>query len=481
MKFTGEMLAQELIRRSNIKPPLKLIRSPDFHAQNEAIDDNSKLKAYNCPRRAGKSIAVAVEFTESAQAIPKTNYLYIALTIASAREILWDALKDLNEKCNTGAIANETRLELLFPNGSKIKFAGADCSEKQMRKVLGQKYKKVAIDEAGSFTINMTRLVYQMIRPTLIDQRGQLILLGTCENIPLTFFEQVTEGKEPGWSVHKWTALDNPYMKDQWEEEIADLKKNNPNVIYTSWFKTHYLNQWCSDDDLLIVPIKPEYLISAIPDRKGYEYVLGVDLGFNDASAFSLLAYHVYDNKAYVVESYKKEGLTLTKVAGIIKSYQSRYPIADMVIDGANKQGVEDIKERFKIKLESAQKTEKAFFLKAMNDDLIEGNLKIVEKDNIDLIGGRKDGEDVVGEWRCLQWKDSFKKEEDPRCQNHCSDATLYGWRKCCHYLVENEPKKIKKGTLEHQEYLEEQEIIRLEREFKEQQEEREFYAEIDS
>lgn len=447
-----------------------MIRSLEFHAQNKAIDDPSKLKAYNCPRRAGKSIAIAIEFTEWAQENAKTNYLYIALTIASAREILWDAIKDLNEKCNTGAVPNETRLELTFPNGSRIKFAGADCSEKQMRKVLGQKYKKVAIDEAGSFTINMTRLVYQMIRPTLIDQRGQLILLGTCENIPLTFFEAVTEGKEPGWSVHKWTALDNPFMCEQWEEEIEDLKRNNPNVVYTSWFKTHYLNEWCSDDDLLIIKYEDSYAIHSLPDRKGYEYVLGIDLGYNDSTAFALFAYHCFDNRAYVIETYKKEGLTLTRVAEIIKRYQERYPISDMVIDGANKQGVEDIKFRYKLKLESAEKSEKAFFLKAMNDDLTEGNLKIVEENNIELIG----------EWKQLQWKDAFKKEEDPRCQNHCSDAALYAWRKCCHYLAETEPKKIKKGTPEHQEWLEEQEINRLEREFKEQQEEKEFYAEED-
>lgn len=376
----------------------------------------------------------------------------MALTLGSAREILWDVLKDLNEQAATGAVPNEARLDLTFPNKSKIKFAGADCSEKQMRKVLGQKYKKIAIDEAGSFTINMQRLVYQMCEPTLIDLQGQLILLGTCENIPLTFFEEVTSGKEKGWSVHKWDTRDNPFMKEQWETQILKMIERNPNVVNTSWYKTHYLNEWCSDDNLLIIKLDSNSCINVIPDRKNYEYILGVDLGYNDASAFSVIAYHDHDKIAYVVESHKQSELDFTGVFREIKLLSVKYPFNKIKIDGANKQGVEELKKRFSLPLESAEKTDKAIFLRLLRDDIIEGNVKIVESRNNELIT----------EWKQLQWDDEKKEHEDPRCQNHLSDSTLYAWREAKHYLATKEEKKPHKDTEEYIEQVWEKEEEKL-------------------
>lgn len=448
----------ELVKRAKLEKAQANLRSPAFIAQNNAIDDVAQLKAYNCTRRAGKSVTIAIDFTESAIAMPGTNYLYMALTIASAREILWDVLKNLNTDAATGAVANEARLELKFPNGSKIKFAGADCSEKQMRKVLGQKYKKIAIDEAGSFTIDMRRLVYQMCEPTLIDLRGQLILLGTCENIPLTFFEEVTEGKEPGWSIHKWSTLDNPFMKRQWEEQIATMVTRNPNVVHTSWYKTHYLNQWCSDDLLMIIKLDQDSTIESLPQRRDYEYILGVDLGYNDASAFSVIAYHDYDKVAYVVESSKKSELDFTGVFHEISKYTVKYPFNKIKIDGANKQGVEELRRRFGLPLEAADKTEKAIFLRLLRDDIIEGKVKVLEKTNNELLT----------EWKQLQWRNAQKEQEDPRCQNHISDATLYAWRESRHYSATNEP--IKKSR-DSQEYMDDEMDIEAEKLAKELEE----------
>lgn len=449
-----------------IEKPKVDLRSPDFIAQNNAIDDKSQLKAYNCTRRAGKSLSVAIDFVESASTLPATNYLYMALTIASAREILWDTLKDINDKSQMGGIPNESRLDIVFPNKSKIKFAGADCSEKQMRKVLGQKYKKIAIDEAGSFTIDMKKLVYQMCEPTLIDLRGQMIMLGTCENIPLTFFEEITEGREPGWSVHKWDTRDNPFMKEQWAEQIETMRIRNPNVIHTSWYKTHYLNQWCSDDNLMIIKLDSSTSVEGVPLRRGYEYILGVDLGYNDASAFSVIAYHDYDKVAYVVESSKMSELDFTGVFHEIKKYTVKYAFNKIIIDGANKQGVEELRKRFELPLQIAEKTDKAIFLRILRDDIIEGKVKVVESRNNELLT----------EWKQLQWKDAHKEHEDPRCQNHISDATLYAWREARHYLATAEPVKLSRDS---QEYMDQEMELEADKLEKELMEEKEFWNEL--
>jgi hypothetical protein len=425
------------------------LRSPDFPKQNSAIDDKARLKAYNCTRRAGKSIAIAIDFAETCASEEGMNCLYMALTIGSAREILWDAVKEYALKADPYSKSHESRLEVRFSNGSKIKFSGADCSEKQMRKVLGQKYKKVAIDEAGSFTIDMHRLVYQMIRPATADYLGQIILLGTCENIRQTFFEKITSGEEPGWSVHKWTAYDNPHMKDNWIIEVNELIERNPNVINASWFKTHYLNQWCADDELLILHQVEESLTDSIPIRKSeYTFILGVDLGFNDSSAFVVICYYDYDKICYVVESFKEPELILSKVASRIVFLNTKYPFSKMIIDGANKQGVEEMRQRFSLPLESAQKTEKSIFLKLLNDDFVVGNVKILKGSNNQL----------VTEALQLQWEDTRKEKEDPRCENHVIDALLYSWRSCYHFLAVREPQVKNINSDDYMNQLEEDE-----------------------
>ena len=447
-------ILEELVRRNKAKKKVKRLslRAPDFILQNKAIDDPARFKAYNCPRRSGKTEGAAIELIETAQKYKKGKCLYLALTLGSAVEIIWDTLKDIDERCSIGAKFNETKHEMRFPNGSKIKLAGADSSSKEMKKLLGQKYRMVAIDEAGSFTINMVKLVYQMIRPALSDLRGKLVLLGTCENIPNTFFELVTTGKEPGWSVHKWTAYDNPFMKEQWTEEVADILEKKPNAIETSWYKTHYLNEWCTDDNLLIIPINAERnYIDKLPSGK-WNFVLGVDLGHDDATSFSVIAYSTASPICYVVDTTKDTQMDFTDTANAIKAIQGKYPITKIIIDGANKQGVEEMRRRHHLPLYAAEKTAKADYLRMLKDDAILGTIQLV---------ANKCGP-LVTEWSSLIWKNDLKKDEDPRCQNHLSDATLYAWRECRHYTFKPPTRKPKPGEPGYEDEMEKQQLARL-------------------
>src|SRR6267143_984594 len=52
--------------------------------------------------------------------------------------------------------------------------------------------------------------------------------------------------REAGWSGHRWTTYDNPYMAEQWAGEIAELKAARPLVVETPWFRQMYLGEWVS-------------------------------------------------------------------------------------------------------------------------------------------------------------------------------------------------------------------------------------------
>ena len=412
-----EILAE--IRRRGVGLPD--FKDTNFPKQLDVLSDNARAQAWQCTRRAGKSTTWAKKNLSRLVNSPGGKGLFLALTLDSAKGILWDIIEQEldSRKLKHKPYKQEGRFELW--NGASLKFFGVDATYREMKRILGQKYVDIGIDEAGSMTIDMETLILQNIWPALSDLSGSITLLGTPENIPNTFFQKVTEGKEKSlsWSIHKWTAYDNPYMARQWTETIAEFMKNDPTVVNTSWFKTHYLNQWCSDDDLLIIQLGQHNLVDKLPERKaGWFYTMGVDLGFNDASAFVVFAHHPDERHVYMVLATKAKGMDLTDVAMQIKSLQQRFPIYKIVVDGANKQGVEELKKRHSLPLTVADKTDKASHLRIMGDDFKQGVIKLITDDT----------EDYRNEVAQLQWKKGTQ-EEDPRCENHLNDSALYATR----------------------------------------------------
>jgi hypothetical protein len=401
-----------------------------FTKQFKASQDKSILKGVQCTRRAGKSTGEAKETLQTALDEAETKHLYGALTLGSAKNIIWDIMLHELEEKKIQFRSNEQQGIIRLNNKSEIRLFGLDSSYKEMRKILGGKYKTVKIDEAGSISQDLKKICYQMIMPALADVSGRLTLLGTAENIPKTFFEQVTSGKEPGWSIHKWSAFDNPYIKDKWQEHVDWIKNFNPSFMLTSEYKTHYLNEWCADDKLLIIKINENTIIDHI-HLINATYILGVDLGYNDDCSFVLTAFHSKSPELYVVEAYKENELDITDTANRIKDYLRRYPIAKIIVDGANKQGVMEMRNRHNIPLEAAKKEDKASFLKIMADDVTRGRIKYFKATT----------DSLISEQESLQWKDETKQIEDPRIPNHCNDAMLYSWREARNYLWKEQPK----------------------------------------
>lgn len=425
---------QAVLKKASKLPQRKInLRDSRFIKQNEAIDDQSRFRAWQCTRRAGKSTGAGNDLMETAQNYPGTRQLFFGLTPGSAKDILWDYLLETCEKNKVKHKVNVAELSLVFTDweNSKIQLVGADASRKEIRKKLGQKLKKVFIDEAGSYSIDLGMMVKQMLRPALADLRGQLTLLGTPENIPNTYFQKVMEGKDDiSWSTRKWTAYDNPFMKEAWELEVDEIITGNPNVINASWYKTHYLNEWCSDDNLLIYKFGELNEAKALPRDTGWNYILSIDLGYNDDTSFVIGAYHEFEKNLYILEGYKKPEMIFSEVAKVIQNYQSKFPITKIIIDGANKQGIQEMVRRYQLPLHNADKTDKATFMRMLADDVTTGIVKVLDGAN-----------SIISEASSLQWKNELKESEDPRCANHLCDALLYLHRHAFNYLHKQQPK----------------------------------------
>lgn len=444
---------------------------PVFAAQTAFLEDPARLKAVLCTRRSGKSYGAGLMLFREAWSQPNVSCLYVALTRASAKRIMWkDVLKTIDREQGLQCRFNETELSITLPNGSVIYLLGMDADEQEKDKALGQKFKAVVIDEAASYNVDLHEMVYGILKPATADYRGVIAMIGTPGNMKRGLFYELTIGQDPstpgrwekmGWSCHRWSAFDNPHMADKWKAEIEDLRLANPAIEQTPLFQQHYLGKWVTDDSKLVYKFDASRnVFDELPVLRGgnrWHYVLGIDLGFNDPTAWVVCAYHDADRTLYVLGADKKQGCDITEVADRTHKLMGRFQFDSIIIDNANKQAVEEIRRRHDIPLTAAQKQGKADFIEIMNGDLISGFVKI----------HRKGGESLIDEMMNLVWDERVlpRREEHPGCANHSTDALLYAWRHCYQYLANTlQPNGLRYGhsesdwmMLEAERFLEQQ------------------------
>ncbi len=443
------IVALELLHRQQLEDSRPDIFTGAFKQQRDFILDKSKLKALFCTRRSAKSYTAGIYLVHEALMNPGCNCLFIGLTRASSKAIIWkDILVQINRDFELGAEFNQTELTMTLRNGSVISVTGVDADQDEMNKLLGRKYRLVCIDEASMYTIDVRNLVYGVLGPAMTDpnaggERGTICLMGTASNFPRGLFYDVTTSAEPGWALFEWTAHDNPYVAKQWAEALADIARDRPLYMQTPQFRQWYLNQWVIDEDKLVYRFsETRNIVQKVPElpAEGWVYVLGVDTGWEDDNAFVLTGYHANDPHLYVLKSFKRRRMTFDEVAAKIREFMSDSVFAPskIIIDGANKQGVESMRARSAIPFQFADKQDKVTFIEMLNADLVQGKILIVN-----MPENRPLWDEMAG----LVWvtdgdKIKLPKKEHPNLPNHLCDAFLYGWRMGYHYHSEPlEPK----------------------------------------
>lgn len=405
-----------------------------FQKQNDFISDPARLKALFCTRRGAKSYTGGLYMCDVVEKFHEVNCLYLALTKDHAMGIIWkDVLQKIDRDHKLGMNFRESKRDVTSTKNSTIYISGADADQDEMKKLLGKKYKLIIIDESQEFTIDMRVLIYGILIPTTIDQGGTVCILGTAGNLTEGLFFDVTTGKEPGWSVWKWSAHDNPYVAKQFQEELDTIARDRPKFMETALFKQWYLNEWVIDEDAKVYKYadgrnEVPHLPHGVSD---WHYVLSVDLAHSpDSTSFTVSAYHESSPKKFIVKSYKKQKLDITGVADEVRLLEKTYTFDVKVIDGANKQAVAELNNRHKMNFIAADKTGKADFIKLMNDDFIQGHIQLLP-----------DTQDLKDEYKKLIWlTDSDRKIKEPRVEhpnihNDCADGALYNWRFCYQYL----------------------------------------------
>lgn len=366
-------LLVEKAKRKSAKPSNSVKLSAEFPAQNSFVEDNHRFISAQCSRRAGKTNGLALRFFKTLEKYPKSQCIYLGLTLESAREILWPVLLEINEKYDIGCTFTDSKLTMKHPNGATLRLFGADMKN-FIKRLKGRKYPGVGIDEAQDFGTHLQSLVDDVLTPSISDYKdGWLALTGTPGPVPQGYFFEVTCNNKYGYSHHSWTLLDNPHMPEP-EAFIADLIKkrewepNNPTLL------REYRNQWVLDPQSLWIRYseKANHYEGELPLEHKWNYILGVDIGFNDADAIAVLAWSETSPVTYLVEEHIKAKQGISALMDQIDALQKKYKAYKIVMDegGLGKKAAEDYRTRFAVPLEAADKAKKQTNVELLNDSL---------------------------------------------------------------------------------------------------------------
>lgn len=229
-------------------------------------------------RRSGKSYAALHEIVRHCLEVPKANAWYVAQTLSRAREVGWDSLQDFLDLVRPAVKrTNDTRMLILFSNGSRLSFRGAE-NENALR---GSGLTFVVLDEAAF----VAREVWaRILRPALADRKGRGVICSSPNG--LNWFHELwlRAQKAPTWATFRWPSKMNPLMTPA---ELADARAMCSGPEFAQEYEAEFVTragQVYADfgEENLVAPFSPKAV--------EHNVYLGFDPGFAGHSAVTFLA-----------------------------------------------------------------------------------------------------------------------------------------------------------------------------------------------
>jgi len=438
-----QIVQQALAKQKTDAPPKFLLEEYLFDKQLAFVRDPSSFKIAVTTRRAGKSTSCGADLMDTCSTIAGVNCLYITLSRKNAKRLIWPELKRINRRFKLGGEVNESDLTITFPNESVLYISGAS-DRTEIENFRGMALKKVYIDEGQSFPAYIRELIDDVIGPALMDHAGVLALIGTPGPIPSGYFYDISQSN--AWSKHFWSFFDNPHISAKsglTHQQILDreLKRRGVDATDPS-IQREWFGKWVLDTDSLVYKFNYSTSVfeGAVPQAQ-WSYILGVDLGFDDADALAVLAWSPTSPTTYLVDEQVTRHQGITELVDQIDTLKKKYDITKIVVDtaGLGKKISEEIQSRYKIATQPAEKVRKLEYIELMNDALRTGRLK-----------ARRDSRFAQDCMR-VEW-DADKSRPDKkiisnRFHSDICEAVLYAWRESYAYTHTPERAKPKHGS----------------------------------
>jgi len=217
-----------------------------------------------CGRRFGKTHLSIRELARFASK-PDSNVWYLTNSRQQAKSLVWSKLKKKLRHLHWIRSTNESELSIELVNGSKISLKSAEQGDN----LRGESLSFIVVDEFCD--INLDEVWGQIIRPSLSDQKGHALFIGTPKAGNQAARDlYVNYLTKKGWMSFTYTTADGGFVD---EDELAQAREDlSPKV-----FSQEYLATWENFAGIIMYEFG-EHNIQAVAKPNEHEpLVVGLD------------------------------------------------------------------------------------------------------------------------------------------------------------------------------------------------------------
>ena len=223
------------------------------HAEQLAFcRDRSNWVHVMCARQSGKTQGCDAILLDNALAHPRSTNLLLGLKGTGVRVSNWFPVwNPLLDRFSITQKPNETEMLSLFPNRSRVMFAGTDDLS-NVKKYLGNRLDNsvIIIDECQDQPDQVLRYILRVLLPPMCTPTTRVILAGVLPDVPTGFFYELAAEKElreapelkhsKGFSHHEWGRAANVHTPEAMEQLQHYLAEHGISIddpqIQRDWF-----------------------------------------------------------------------------------------------------------------------------------------------------------------------------------------------------------------------------------------------------
>jgi len=450
-----EVIAKCRARAKKMLADIKRV-NPKQHA---LITDPAPYSAGICPRRAGKSYAGAAAALITGEAQPGAISIIISLNLKQLKRLYWSGapsgLFTLARQYGLNLEWQHSMLRWEHENGSIGYLLGAE-DEEQLEVIRGLEADLYLIDECKSFAPSrLQKLITEIITPQRATRQGRVILIGTPGNVLQGPFYEATcpdardrDGKRLNvdyvkgakgvgrtWSRHHWTLEDNKARPHQWDEALV-TKAQAGGVLLRD------VRHPGDGPPMLLLAVAVDTRVAAGLPEEGAPWRLigGLDIGFEDKTAFVIAAYSSKLRELRHVYDFSKDHMIVDDVGDVIAEAIERFGNIEKIFADTGNLGkmVVATLQRRGLPIEAAEKREKFDHIELLNSAFARGEVKVIENTTLEeqLLADAWDLSKGTREELARQGR----LREDDAIANDAADAFLYLYRGSLHQFGWNTP-----------------------------------------
>ena len=275
--------------------------------QQRIASDTHRFRVVSAGRRFGKTFLSIRELARFAR-YPNQKVLFVAPTYRMAKGIVWDQLKARLTELNWVKKINESDLNILLVNGTKINIRGADNFDS----LRGLEYDFIVMDEAAMID---SRAWTEVLRATLSNTLGDALFISTPTGKSNWFYDLYQRHREDpdNWASFQYTSIEGGRIPpEEIEQARRDLDERTWRQEYCASFETHQGRiAYNFDRDHSVIDIKD-------PDLK----VLHIGMDFN----FSPLTCAIHIRKDNTLLQFDEISMHSANTQDMCDEIKNRYP-----------------------------------------------------------------------------------------------------------------------------------------------------------